>query len=714
MPKKQKGMTESELVAFLGNKIHQAMNDEDGDLSDVRQESLNYYLGKAFGNERDGYSSYVSREVLEAIEWAKPSIIRVFTAGDKVVQFDPVTQNDEAQADIETDTINHLLLKQNDGFEVMYQWITDALMYPNGYVKVWVDESTEITREKYQGITEIELAQLVDEDGVEVLEQDSEVVDIEGQQVELFKVKIERTDTKPRLNFEAVAPEQVLVDNDLTSQDLDQADIVIHRVRRTYTWLVNNGYDRDKLDSVGGEDDHQWQDERVNRLFYEDENPDTEDQDDPSMRQYWVHECYAKVDYDGDGVGEGRKITMIGGTIFENEEWDYQPFVSMSSIILSHKHTGLSLADIVKDLQLISSTLWRQLLDNTYKLNIRRKYVGEAALTEDGATIEALTDTTAEFIPCRDPMAIKEEVVQPIINDLLPVIQGMTDQGQVRSGVSPNLSLDPDVLQKSTLGAFSAALEQASQRVELITRVFAETGMKRLFRKAHRACREFMDHELQFKIGDEWVNVDPSDWRDRTTVTVNAGLGFNDKATKIQLLASLLEYQKEALGIGMATPQNIYNTMRDMVEASGLGDVSQYFTDPATMPPQEPQPDPQMELIKAQMQIEQGKLQQQSEKIQLDAQKAQLDLQEKAAKMQAESEKWQEELAIKRQELRQREIEMLYKQHQHDQDIEAKLIGILAQSENAQAQAMAKDEAGEELSELDQAALSYLRGGQDG
>lgn len=717
MAKRNKAMTEAEIAAFLTSKILRAMNDEDGDLSQNRQDSLNYYLGKPYGNERDGYSSYVTREVLEAIEWAKPAILRVFTAGDKVVQFDPVSPQDEATADLETDTVNHLLLKQNNGFETIYEWVTDALMYPNGYVKLWVDESEEVTTETYEGIGEFELAMLLDDDAVEVLEQDSTTTMIdtpEGQvPVETFTVKIRRTDSKPRLNFMAAEPEQVLIDDDLTGLDIDEADFVCHRVQRTYTWLVNNGYDRDKLDQVGGdEDEGEWNDERVNRLFYEDENPDSGDDDDPSMRQYWVHECYVRIDADGDGLAELRKIVLIGQTIFENEEIDYQPFVALASVIMSHKHTGMSLADMVKDIQLISSTLHRQLLDNTYKMNIRRKYIGEAALNDDGSTLDAFLDTTSEIVPCRDPTAIKEEVVQPIINDLLPVIQGMTDQAQVRTGISPNLSLDPAVLQQSTLGAFSAALEQASQRVELITRVFAETGFKRLMRKAHQLCRMYMDHNLQFKLGDQWVDVNPSDWRDRTTVTVNVGLGFNDKATKIQLLASLLEYQKEALGIGMATPQNIYNTMREMVEASGLGDVGKYFTDPATVEPQPQQPDPQMELVKAQMQIEQGKLQQQAQKQQLDAEKARIDLQERALKMQQEQERWAAELEQKRRQFEEeyelKERELLQKQQQHDQDVEAKLLDLMVKAEGQD-----KAKVAEEASEVDKAAADYLRGSKD-
>ena len=464
MPDNQK-MTDSEITALLGSKIHQAMNDEDGDLSDIRQKSFDYYTGKEYGNERDGYSKYVTREVFEAIEWAMPSIIRVFTSGDQVVSLDAVNPEDEAQAKIETDVINHLLLKENDGFEEFYSWFKDGLMYPNGYLKVWVEEVEEVVKETYNNYAIADLAALIEDDEIEILEQESE----ETELGELFSVKVKRTTKKNKFKIAAVAPEQVLIDNDLTSLNLDEADFVCHRVRKTYTALVQEGFDPDELSAVGNGEDYQFQDERVNRMFHEDENPDTEDDDDDSMKQYWVHECYVKMDVDGDGIAEGRKIVMIGSTIFENEELDYQPFVSIASIIMSHKHVGMSLADAVRDIQLVSSTLMRQLLDNMYRLNINRKYIGEGALMQDGTTMEAILNAASEFIPTRDPSQIVPEQHQPIIGELLPVIEKIKDQNQVRSGVTPDMSLDPETLQNSTMGGFSMALEQASERIELIT-----------------------------------------------------------------------------------------------------------------------------------------------------------------------------------------------------------------------------------------------------
>ena len=622
--KNRQPMSESQVVSFLGRKIYQSMNDEDGDLSDVRQENFNLYVGKA-GTvpSREGYSQFDTREVLEAIEWVLPSVLRVFTSGDRVVVFDAVGPEDEAQAEQETDITNHEIMKGNrgKGFLAMHDWFKDALMYPNGYIKAYMEECEHTDVGMVTGLDEIGLAMLMADDDVEILEQETRQETImvtppddpnmpnpmpqpaQPVPIEVFDLKVRTTKQLMELRLMPVPPEECLVDNDLVSLDLDEADFVCHRVRKSYTQLVMEGYDQEELDSIGASEDYQWNDERTNRLFYEDEDPDAEDEDDPSMRSFWVHECYAWFDNDGDGIGEFRRVVLIGDRVFENEETNYQPMIAMSSILMAHKHTGMSYADITKDLQLLMTTLTRQLLDNTYKVNIGKKLISEDALTEDGMTMEAMLDTQAEYIPVRGVAqnAMFAEPQTSILGEILPIIQHLDERKRLRTGVSPELSVDPDILRESTATAFSQALNDASQRTEMLVRVFAETGMKQLMIKVHQLLRQHQDVEKAIKIRGEWIPVDPMGWRDRTDLTVSVGLGFNNKSTQIQLLMQLLEIQERAAGQGLVDAPKAFNALRKLVEEAGLGDAHQYFVDPNTpgwQPPQPP-PDPNMVMAEA-------------------------------------------------------------------------------------------------------------------
>jgi len=682
-------MSDRQLVGFLGRKINQAMNDESGDLSDVRQDIFDRYNGDLYGNERAGYSKFTTREVLETVEWAKPALLRIFLGSDRVVAFDPVGADDEDIAAQETDVVNYKILKSNngDGFIALYNFITDALMMPNAYIKAYVEEEEKSTTSNVGDVPAEGVAALLDNDEIEILEQDSKIVTVpmevphpedptqmitQDTDIEVFDLKYRTTSKKRVLKIASVPGEEALIDNDLTTQNIDHADFSCHRVRKSYSELVRQGYDPDELDDVGTYEDHQWNDERTNRLFYEDEDPDAEDEDDVSMRQFWVHECHVWVDYDGTGVAQFRRIVLIGAKVFENEETDYQPLVAMSSILVPHKHNGMSIAQLVIDLQELLTTLTRQLLDNIYRINIRRKIIGEDSLLDDGTTMQAMLNVQSEWIPVSGLAAdaIYPETTQSIVGEILPVIQHVQTSTPIRTGITPENNVDSNVLQQATVGAFMGAMEKAGERLEMIARIMAETGFKQLFRKVHQLCRMYPDMTTTIKLRGEWIDVDPSSWQDRTDMTVNVGLGFNTKEQTLMLLQQILEMQKEALPQGLADIQNIYNTLQKLIESSGAGAIEQFFkdpNDPQFQPPPPPPPDPQMILAEAQA----GALGQEQErkgaeaqhkgqmdqvKIQQDNQNNMLDQQAKARDMELRQRDHQ--LRVREADQRDRELDV--------------------------------------------------------
>ena len=615
-------MDDSELSQHIERKISSALNDEGGELSSIRQSNFDYYQGEKYGNEREGHSQVVTREVFETVEWALPSILRVFT-GERPVTFLPEGAEDEQAAEQETDVINHLLFSQENGFLATYAWAKDCLMYPNGYAKVWADEVDKVTTERYQGLTIEQLTQLSEQEGVELVAAQAFPQTFPVPH-ETYSVELKVTRTKPVLRYEAVPPDEVLVDGGLTSVELDEAEFVCHRTKKTRSTLIQMGYDGDRLDAVGSDDMDTT--ERQNRRLYEE---DPEEDDTGALREFTVEECYLLVDYDEDGIAERRRVVKIGNEIFENEEYDYCPLVAMTAILMPHQHAGMSLAEAVKDLQLISSTLMRQLLTNLYRINQPRKYVGENALVTGGMTMDALLNASAEVVPVRDPSAIIPEVIQSLGQHILPVMQQVTEQKMLRSGVNPNLSLDPNILRESTMGAFSKALDHASQRLEVIVRLMAETGIKSAMRKAHRLIRENFGSELSMKLRGEWVNVNPREWAERTNIKVSVGVGTQNKADKIQALSSVLAIQEKLMGLGMVDPSHIFNAVSELLQASGLEGAERFLINPNKQPLPPKQPDPlmmaQVESLKAQGQAMMTDAQSKMARAQIEGQKAQLE-----------------------------------------------------------------------------------------
>jgi len=90
-------MTESEIVSILKQKIDRGLNEAGGEISENRLENYDRYIGRGYGTERDGYSSVVTREAMETVEWALPSIMRVFTTSSSVVRYSPVGPEGRSQ-----------------------------------------------------------------------------------------------------------------------------------------------------------------------------------------------------------------------------------------------------------------------------------------------------------------------------------------------------------------------------------------------------------------------------------------------------------------------------------------------------------------------------------------------------------------------------------------------------------------------------------------
>lgn len=673
-------MSDNELVGFLGQKINNAINRDDGDLSEQRKKIMERYRGEPYGDERKGYSKYRSREILETVEWILPAVLKVFLSSERVVEFTPIGQGDIEQAKMETDAVNYKLRQANGGksFMAFYSWFKDCLLQPTAYAKVYVEEKEKRYIEHYEGVNEFGLNEIEEDDSIKILEQDSEVVELkingETQFTETFDLKIRRTVKQSDFCFTAIPGEEALIDPGLLGIDIDDGDFSAHRVQKSYTDLRDIGVSDDVLQHAGTSDNYDWGDERVARLFYADEDPEGEEAiDDPSMRMFWTHECTVKVDFDGDGLAETRRVLLIGHEIVENEETDFQPLIGLSSIPMPHKHNGMGIAEIVEDLQQLHTVLTRQMLDNIYAQNVRKKFFNVNALVEDGSTLTAMMNREAEFVPILgDPRAAVNPDISPsMIGDLLPVLQHFNERQQNRSGISPQLAMDPAVLQQATMGAFMGALEESSKRVEMLIRIIAETGMRPLMEKTRQLMRK---HPEVFEMPRRgaWQQVDPSQWQDRDKMHVNVGLGYNSPAQLVTMLVQVLGMQREAIQAGLANPEKIYNTFERLTEAANIGDVSTFFVDPQSSEYQPPQPPPPDPMIQAQaqalmmdgqskMMTAQSRSQSEAAKLKMEAMERQERLKNEAKKTRlAERKQMFEEL--KYRESKGLETELLLKQ----------------------------------------------------
>jgi len=597
-------VTELELKNIIGQEINNSMGYMGGNLSAQRKKSLEYYMGEPLGTEIDGRSQVVSTDVADTVETILPNLLKIFTASDQTVKCEPVKAEDVALAEQATNYINYIFNKDNNGFSILYTWFKDALIEKNGIVKVYWDESEKVEQETYENLNEQEYQILVDNDDVEVVEEESFVdekakeqleqikalAEAQGQVMEeiptpkLYNCIIKRTSNSGKVKIENIPPEEFLIQR--SAKSIEDADFVAHKVLKTRSDLIQMGFDRDVVDDLPTQNTVTMNDERLARFADIDESS-LNDAPDESTQDIEIYECYVKIDMDGDGISELRKVIVAGGnanTILENMPCDFIPFCSLTPVPMPHRFYGRSVSELVEDVQLVKSTVMRQLLDNMYLTNNNRVAIMDGMVNLD----DLLTSRPGGVVRTKQPPS---QVMLPMQNQTIsqqafPLLEYLDTVRETRTGVTRySQGLDADALNKTATGV-NTLMSQSQMRMELIARVFAETGIKDLFRRIFELTVKYQNKERIVELNNKFVAVSPTEWKNKYNISITVGLGAGSKDQQIVMLNNILQKQLQAFQLQgnkeypMVTLKNIYNSLAKIIEEAGLKNVENYFVNP--------------------------------------------------------------------------------------------------------------------------------------
>jgi len=798
-------LDEDHVKSVIRQELESALGRDGGTLSHDRLQALRYYEGQPFGNEvEDGSrSTVVMRTVLEAVEWVLPALIRIFTASEKICTVEPPRPGTEQQAKQATEYLNHVFMRENQGFLVLHDWFKDALLERLGWVKYYWDTQKTTETESYTGLTKEQYDALLgsDED-VEVVKltkylQDMDEFNLDRPYVpppppmpppmpamppppsgapsglpgppgppapppgvgqpgmppailaapppppagapagpppagpggmppeammslmaamqqppappppaELYDCTLRVTRENGRVTIVNIPPEEILF-----SQRSKRGDIpfISHRRRWTYSDLIQQGYDEECLDLVPQDDSGEYNLERVER-HQEDDYPYPDRRD--AGREIWVEESYARFSLDEDGkTTELYKVMTAGnGLIILTKDGkpavecvDEPGFVSICPIPSSHKLVGLSLADLTMDLQLIKSTLIRQMIDNAFLSNWPRIEVADDGVNENTYD-DLLTLRPGGVVRSRRIGSIQPMMIPFTADKSFPLVEYLDQTQEVRTGVARhNQGINPDDLNKTATGV-SLLQQAAAQRVELFARIFAH-GVEQLMRGVMRLVRKHQQQERIIRVTGDWMRVNPREWREDMPLTVSVGLGTGNRDQILQHLMQIIQLQgtivQQQQGVSgpLVYPSNVYDALKALQENAGF--KSSFFADPSqgpppgTPPPPPKPPDPAMAQAQAKIQTEQMKAQSQMQAMLIKAKAAEQLLGEKA----------NAEAAIQQQRL-QHETQLALLKANHEMEMER----TQAQNDLAVGMARVKIEGEVKQKEIE---LKYAAGAYD-
>lgn len=663
-------LDDAEILNIIGAELSDAEPIAAGSTADY-EDALKYYLGAPNGKEVPGRSAVTSTDVADAIEWIMPQIMESFTQNNEVVIFDPCSPDDELQAELESEYTYDILMKDNPGFILLYQFVKDALMQKTGILKAYYEDEEEVTVEEFTGIVKEQLQMLLADERVELKELTEHTLTNDGQPMaSLYDTRVEITNTEGKITVEGVAIENFRINRDHNSIDPTNARFTAHVTQKTTSDLLKEGliktkegaselaegtveYDRDYRFAEQGEDS-------VRSNVSEDD----------SLRLHQIAECYLQIDIDEDGVAEYMKITVAGSDnsptdVLLKERISSSPWICTTAIIMSHKFQGLSIYDRLKEIQDQKTTLWRNQFDNLYFQNNQRTKV-----IENQVNLDDLMVSRPGGIVRVKSMAAMEVINTPTVGQEAYQMMEYLDQVRAgRTGVSADGNAAPQNIGDRVGSQGVERLMSAKEAlVGLMVRVVAETGMKPLCTKIRDLTVHHMDAVKDYKFKGTWYEINPATWGKRKHSTVRVGTGTGNHNQQIGALREIITMQKEVIADPrqtMVQEQQLFNSLDQFCKLNGLNSAVRFFSDPSSPEGQQRKKisdqnaqankmkEDQMQQAMAESQInlskaEMGKAQAQMANVQLKAQSEQVKNQLTHLKQQYDAEYAMLELELKR------------------------------------------------------------------
>jgi hypothetical protein len=629
-------MDDTELQGIVSAELEDAVSYIDSDVSPIRAKGTEYYRGDPFGNEEDGRSQVVAMEVRDTVSAMLPSLMKVFFSTENVVEYIPRGPEDVAGAQQATDYANYVFTADNNGFMTTYSLFKDSLVRKCGIAKYWWEEVEEVKIEEYSGLDDQTLQVLMQE-GAEVkivvsypepgaMPQMDMTTGLPMPVPMIHDVEIKRNTKDGRIRIMAVPPEELILDR--RARSFDDAGIIAHRQMATVSDLIGMGYDQEEIEENISSTDLDSNDEYLARQPLS-TTLGSADSLNPMQRRVLYIEAYMRVDFDGDGIPELRKICCMGSgyTMVRNLPASYIPFVDFPCDPEPHTSPleAMSIFDITHDIQEIKSEIMRNTLDSLAQSIHPRTAVVEGQVNID----DVLNNETGAIIRMRSPGMVQPFSTPFVGQPAFAMMDYMDQMREDRTGMSKAaMGLDPDALQSTTKAAVSATVSASQSRLELQARILAE-GMKKLFKGILYLMTTHQDKPRMVRLRNEWVQIDPRVWDAGMDVNVNIGLGNGDTSEKINALNIIMQKQEQIMAqFGpmnqIASLPMYIRTLQKAIELSGYKDASSYFnTLPADfqMPQEQPQQTPEQVLAQVQAQSIQADIQKKAAELELQREK---------------------------------------------------------------------------------------------
>ena len=657
-------LSEDELLGMLERNLDAADTYTESLIGEQRDRAHRYYYGEPLGNELKGRSHHVSRDVFDAVESTKALMLDTFTADRRVVEFTPQTNQDVDAARQATAWVNYLFYRQNNGYKILHDTIHDGLVAKMGVVKRWWDNRVTYTEEKFSGLNEPQFVGLASQPDVTIDEIEQETVQeavvdpitgiLVAPAITTYSGKLKRRIDMSQVRVENVEPEKLYISP--RAKSLATSDFVSYRYEAEIGELLEDGYDPDKVAMLDEELDT-YRDATLGRDSYDEFSENSMMRDDhPNRSHVTIYESYIRI-YDSEFETRCTlKVIHSRRVLLDVEKVESHPFRDWCPFPVPHKAVGLSLADVLLDIQKSQSSLKRSVIDNAFMTNTTRWLANLSLVRNPRDLIDNKVGTVID-VNAMDPASVVTPLNVPQISpQVFTTMELLEQEKEARSGSSRmSKGLDSDVVSKQNSNDLITRYMNASNRRTMVmARNFAEEFLKPLMFDLYRLSIENDTQARIVQLEGQYVEIDPRQLRERTEMDVAVALTPDARAAEARTLTMLDQMwtanpQNPTLNGMYDTPQR-YALLSRAIDLLGLKGGDKYLLSPMTPEYQ------QMQAQNAQMAQQNQQMAQQIEMKKLELDERKVVVAERGAavdeeKLVLEAEKLNVDLTTRAQEL---------------------------------------------------------------
>ena len=619
------GLSEDQLKQLLSTEISDAITYIQGSefIADERETAYEYYRGIMDDLPApQGRSRVTDRAVSTYINMMLPSLLRVFTAGKNIAVYEPVGEEDVNMSEVITHYVNECVFrKDNRGEAIIRDWAWNALVGKVGVVKAYFEEKYNTEDEVYEGLNEAEFTDIVEKADqnpqLEIIGHEVIAIvgtDDNGNEISIpsHNMQVQRKINESTVKIENLEWEEFIISRD--ARNLEDAVLKTHRTYKRAGDLIDMGYDEETINSLPTYTERAYQSKAFDD-YYRDRN--RADSPDPMLREVLVHEGIIKCDYDGTGVKDWYFVAGGGENVVEMlkmEVYEHQiVFADFCPEPIPNLFFGRCPADALVEIQRVNTVITRMMLDSGYlSLTPQREVVFENLINPEQLT--NLSPSAPVYVTKSG--SIREMQVPFVGQQALAMLNHFESQAEARTGVSKSaMGLDPDVLMNQSATSANIAYSASLGKVEMIARMWADGGMRKLFRGILKMLIKYQDFSRIVRMNGRAVRIDPREWEafSDMDVTIQTGLGTGNRDRDMAMINQIVGKQEAIIGnMGLNTPLvdlNKYSrALQDMAQTAGIKNPELYFgeiPEGYQVPQPPPKPDPQMQEIQRKAQKDQ-------------------------------------------------------------------------------------------------------------